>query len=185
MTTAAKPTTGITTWTIDPAHSNVEFAVKHLMIATVKGRFADVKGTVRHNDAEPSKSEVDIEIGTASIDTRAEQRDAHLRSPDFFDVKRFPMMRFKSTRIEGNIDSEFKLIGDLTIRDQTREVALKAEFNGRERDPWGGERMGFEASGKINRKEFGLNWNQVLESGGWLVGDDIKLSIEVELVKQP
>ena len=184
MTTGAKPATGITTWAIDPAHSNVEFQVKHLMISTVKGRFGDVKGTVRYNDADPSKSDVGIEVGIGSIDTRAEQRDAHLRSPDFFDAERFPTMRFKSKRIEGSIEGEFKLIGDLTIRDVTREVALSAEFHGRERDPWGGERMGFEASGKLNRKEFGLNWNQVLESGGWLVGDDIKLSIEVELVKQ-
>jgi len=184
MTTAAKPATGITTWSIDPAHSNVEFQVKHLMISTVKGRFGDVKGTVRYNDADPSKSDVEIEVGIGSIDTRAEQRDAHLRSPDFFDAERFPTMRFKSKRIEGSIEGEFKLIGDLTIRDVTREVALSAEFHGRERDPWNGERMGFEASGKLNRKEFGLNWNQVLESGGWLVGDDIKLSIEVELVKQ-
>jgi polyisoprenoid-binding protein YceI len=184
MTTASKPTAGTTTWTIDPAHSSVEFAVRHLMIATVKGRFSDVKGTVRYNDVEPSKSEVDIEIGTASVDTRAEQRDAHLRSPDFFDVERFPAMRFKSTRIEGDIDGQFQLIGDLTIRDKTHEVALESEFHGRQRDPWGGERMGFEAKGKVNRKAFGLNWNQALEAGGWVVGDDIKLSIEVELVRQ-
>jgi polyisoprenoid-binding protein YceI len=184
MTTAANPTAGITTWTVDAAHSNVEFAVKHLMISTVKGRFGDVKGTVTHNESNPAQSKVEIEVGIASIDTRTEQRDAHLRSPDFFDAERYPTMRFTSKRIEGNIDGEFKLIGDLTIRDVTREVALNAEFHGREKDPWGGERMGFEATGKINRKDFGLNWNQVLESGGWLVGEDIKLSIEVELVKQ-
>ena len=132
MTTAAKPATGITTWSIDPAHSNVEFQVKHLMISTVKGRFGDVKGTVRYNDADPSKSDVEIEVGIGSIDTRAEQRDAHLRSPDFFDAERFPTMRFKSKRIEGSIEGEFKLIGDLTIRDVTREVALSAEFHGRD-----------------------------------------------------
>ena len=184
MTTAAKPATGTTTWTVDPAHSNVEFAVKHLMIATVKGRFGDVKGTVTYNEADPAKSRVEIEVGIHSIDTRAEQRDAHLRSPDFFDAEKFPTMRFISKRIEGDITSDFKLVGDLTIRDVTREITLDAEFHGRGKDPWGGERMGFEARGKLNRKEYGLNWNQVLESGGWLVGDDIKLAIEVELVKQ-
>lgn len=183
MTTAAKPTAGTTTWTVDAAHSNVEFAVKHLMISTVKGRFGDVKGTVTYNEANPAQSRVEIEVGIHSIDTRAEQRDAHLRSPDFFDAEQFPTMKFVSKRIDGDINGEFKLVGDLTIRDVTREVTLDAEFHGREKDPWGGERMGFEARGKLNRKEYGLNWNQVLESGGWLIGEDIKLAIEVELVK--
>ena len=184
MTTAATPSTGVTTWAIDPAHSNVEFAVKHLMIATVKGRFGDVKGTIVHNDADPVASKVDIEIGTGSVDTRAEQRDAHLRSPDFFDVAKHPTMTFRSKRIDGDPNGEFKLVGDLMIKGTTREVALDAEFQGRTRDPWGGERMGFEAKGKINRHDFGLHWNQALDTGGWVLGDDIKLSIEVELVKQ-
>lgn len=184
MTTAATPTTGVTTWTIDPTHSLVEFAVKHLMISTVKGRFGDVKGTIRYNEADPKQSQVDIEIPIASITTHNEQRDAHLRSPDFFDAASHPLMTFKSKRIDGNINGEFKLIGDLTIRGNTREVALESEFHGRGRDPWGGERMGFAASGKINRRDFGLHWNQALDAGGWVLGDDIKMSIEVELVKQ-
>jgi polyisoprenoid-binding protein YceI len=185
MTTAATPTTGTTTtWSVDPAHSHVEFAVKHLMISTVKGRFGDVKGTISYNESNPSQSKVEIEIATTSVDTRAEQRDAHLRSPDFFDVERFPTMKFVSKRIEGDPNGEFKLIGDLTIRDKTQEVALEAEFQGKTRDPWGGDRMGFSAKGKINRKEFGLSWNQALDAGGWVLGDDIKMSIEVELVKQ-
>lgn len=185
MTTAATPTTGTTTtWSVDPTHSHVEFAVKHLMISTVRGRFGDIKGTVTYNETDPTKSKVEIEIGTSSIDTRTEQRDNHLRSPDFFDVEKYPSMKFVSKRIEGDINGEFKIIGDLTIRDQTREVSLDAEFHGKTRDPWGGDRMGFEAKGKINRKEFGLTWNQALEAGGWVVGDDIKLTIEVELVKQ-
>jgi polyisoprenoid-binding protein YceI len=185
MTTAATPTaTAVTTWSVDPAHSLVEFAVKHLMISTVRGRFGDVKGMIIHNETDPKRSRVEIEIGTASIDTRSEQRDGHLRSPDFFDVERFPTMKFTSKRIDGDIDGEFKLVGDLKIRDQTREVTLDASFQGRTKDPWGGDRMGFEAKGKVNRKDFGLNWNQALEAGGWLLGDDIKLSIEVELVKQ-
>jgi polyisoprenoid-binding protein YceI len=184
MTTAAKPTAGTTTWTVDPSHSNVEFAVKHLMISNVKGRFGDVKGTVLYNESDPAQSRVDIEIGIQSIDTRVEQRDAHLRSPDFFHADQYPTMRFVSKRIVGDIKGEFKLVGDLTIKNVTREITLDAEFHGREKDPWGGERMGFEGKGKLNRKDFGLSWNQVLESGGWVVGEDIKLAIEVELVKQ-
>jgi len=184
MTTATTPATGTTTWAVDPTHSLVEFAVKHLMISTVRGRFGDVKGTIRINEADPKKSQVEIEIPTASIDTRADQRDAHLRSPDFFHVERYPAMKFVSKRVEGDVNGEFKLIGDLTIRDQTKEVTLEAEFQGKTRDPWGGDRMGFEAKGKINRKDFGLNWNQALDAGGWVLGDDIKMTIAVELVKQ-
>ena len=183
-TSATATSTGVTTWAIDPAHSNVEFAVKHLMISTVKGRFGDVKGTVRLDESNPADTRIDIEIGTASVDTRAEQRDTHLRSPDFFDVERYPTMRFTSKRIEGDIRGTFTIVGDLTLRGVTREATLEAEFTGRGRDPWGGERLGFEAKGKINRKEYGLTWNQALEAGGWVVGDDIKLNIEVELVKQ-
>ncbi|HJQ20775.1 MAG TPA: YceI family protein [Gemmatimonadaceae bacterium] len=185
MSTSATDTAGgVTTWTIDPAHSTVEFSVKHLMISSVKGRFGDVKGMVRLDEATPARSHVQIEIGIASVDTRAEQRDAHLRSADFFDAERFPTMTYTSKRIEGDARGKFKIIGDLTIRDVTREVPLEGEFEGRNRDPWGGERMAFVATGKVNRKEFGLNWNQALETGGWLVGDDIKLSIEVQLVLQ-
>jgi polyisoprenoid-binding protein YceI len=184
MTTATTPATGTTTWAVDPTHSLVEFAVKHLMISTVRGRFGDVKGTIRINEADPKQSQVEIEIPTASIDTRADQRDAHLRSPDFFHVERYPAMKFVSKRVQGDVNGEFKLIGDLTIRDQTKEVTLEAEFQGKTRDPWGGDRMGFEAKGKINRKDFGLNWNQALDAGGWVLGDDIKMTIAVELVKQ-
>ncbi|HEY2378569.1 MAG TPA: YceI family protein [Gemmatimonadaceae bacterium] len=184
MTTTATPATGVTTWTIDPTHSLVEFAVKHLMISTVKGRFADVKGAIRYDESEPKQSRVEIEIPIATITTQNEQRDNHLRSPDFFDAEHHPTMTFKSKRIDGDLQGEFKLIGDLTIRGNTREVTFDAEFQGRGRDPWGGERMGFAANGKINRKEFGLHWNQALDAGGWVLGDDIKMSIEVELVKQ-
>ena len=182
--TATETSTGVTTWVIDPAHSSVEFSVKHLMISSVKGRFGDVKGTIRLDDGNPTASQVQIEIGTTSIDTRAEQRDAHLRSPDFFDVERYPVMKFESRRVEGDIHGKFKLVGDLTIRDVTRPVTLEGEFEGQNTDPWGQQKMAFEANGKINRKEFGLSWNQALEAGGWLVGDDIKLNIEVQLTKQ-
>lgn len=173
-----------TTWQIDASHSAAEFAVKHLMIATVKGHFGDVKGTVTVDDADPKAARVDVAISVASIDTREEKRDAHLKSADFFDVERFPAITFKGKRLDGVLDGEFKLVGDLTIRDVTREVTLSVESAGRAKDPWGGERAGYAATTKINRKDFGLGWNVALETGGVLVGDEIKISIDVELLKQ-
>ena len=173
-----------TTWTIDSAHSAAEFAVKHLMIATVKGHFADVAGTVVLDEADPTKSKVTVSIGVASVDTRDAKRDGHLKSPDFFDVEKFPAITFASRKLSGRVDGEFTLVGDLTIHGVTREVALKVESAGRAKDPWGGERAGFAATTKINRKDFGLTWNVALETGGVLVGDEVKIAIEVELVKQ-
>lgn len=186
MSTAATTTQtpALTTWSIDPAHSHVEFAVKHLMIATVRGRFAIVQGTVRTDDADPSKAGVEVEIDADSIDTRQAQRDAHLKSADFFDVETFPKLTFKSTRIHDVDGDAFKLTGDLTIHGVTRPVTLDVTSEGRGKDPWGGERAGFSATGKIKRSEFGLTWNQVLETGGFAVGDDIKVTLDVELVKQ-
>ena len=174
----------ITTWTIDPAHSHVEFAVKHLMISTVKGRFGIVRGTVRTDDADPAKGSVDVEIDADSIDTREAQRDAHLKSADFFDIEKFPALRFKSTRIHDVDGDSFKLTGDLTIHGVTRPVTLDVASEGRGKDPWGGERAGFSATGKVKRSEFGLTWNQVLETGGFVVGDDIKINLDVELIKE-
>jgi len=175
---------GLTTWSIDPAHSHVEFAVRHLMISTVKGRFTDVSGAVRSHDADPAKGDVDIKIGIASIDTRESQRDAHLRSGDFFDAEKFPTITFKSRRIDDVKGEIFKIVGDLTIHGVTREVVLDVTSEGRGKDPWGGERAGFSATTKIKRSDFGLTWNQLLETGGVAVGDDVKISIDVELVKQ-
>ena len=172
-----------TQWVIDAAHSNVEFSVRHLMIATVKGRFADVQGTVEIDDENPGNSTIDVAIAAASIDTRMAQRDEHLRSADFFDVATFPTLTFKSRRIERDGD-ELKVTGDLTIRGVTREVVLDVASQGRQVDPWGSQRAGFEATGKIKRSDFGLTWNQALETGGVMVGDDVKLSFDVELVKQ-
>jgi polyisoprenoid-binding protein YceI len=172
-------------WRIDPAHSHVEFAVRHLMISTVKGAFGDVRGTVWVDDSDARTILVDITIQVASIDTRQEQRDAHLRSADFFDAARFPTITFRSRVLEGNHhDREFRLVGDLTIRDVTREVVLDVSSEGRLTDPWGAERAGFSAQGKIDRTDFGLTWNQALEAGGVLVGNEIKISIEVELIRQ-
>ena len=184
MSTTATTTPTVTTWNIDPAHSHVEFAVKHLMIATVKGRFAVVRGTVTTDEADPAKGQANIEIDADSIDTREPQRDTHLKSADFFEVEKFPRITFRSTRVTFVEGDRFKLIGDLTIRGITREVTLDVTSEGRGKDPWGGERAGFSATGKIKRSEFGLTWNQVLETGGFVVGDDIRVSLEVELVKQ-
>jgi polyisoprenoid-binding protein YceI len=181
MSTVTAPTR--TQWSIDPSHSHVEFSVRHLMIATVKGRFAEVQGTVVIDEADPTRSEIDVTIAAASVDTRVAQRDEHLRSADFFNVEEFPSLTFKSRRIERDGD-ELTLVGDLTIRGVTREVTLDVTEHGRQTDPWGGLRAGFEATGKIKRSDFGLTWNQALEAGGVAVGDDVKLAIDVELVKQ-
>lgn len=177
------PAASTTTWKIDTAHTHAAFAVRHLMISTVKGRFADVQGVARIDDSDFTKSEVEVTIAAASIDTREPQRDAHLRSADFFDAENFPQLTFRSTRIEGQGDS-FKIAGDLTIRGTTRPVVLDVITEGRTRDPWGGERAGFSATTTIKRTEFGLLWNQLLETGGVVVGEDVKISIDVELIKQ-
>lgn len=176
------PTGTRTAWKIDPAHTSVEFSAKHMMITTVKGRIADVEGTIYTDERNPTRSSVEATLKGASIDTRNDQRDQHLRSGDFLNVEQFPEIRFKSTRITGDKD-KFQLTGNLTIRDVTREVTLDVEFEGRNRDPWGGDRVGFTASGKIDRRDFGLVWNQALETGGVLVGNDLRINIEVQAVK--
>jgi polyisoprenoid-binding protein YceI len=183
MKTTTAVSERLTTWAVDPAHSNVEFAVRHLMISTVKGRFGEVSGTVQLDDKDLAGSVVDVSINTASIDTRQADRDAHLRSADFFDVEQFSMLTFRSSSVTRDGD-EFRVDGDLTIRGVTRPVTLRVTEEGRTRDPWGGERIGFSATAKINRRDFGLTWNQVLETGGIAVGDEVKISLDVELVKQ-
>jgi polyisoprenoid-binding protein YceI len=184
MTTAIQPETATTTWAIDPAHSNIEFAVKHLMIATVKGRFGDMTGTLKGNLDQPERFDLDVSIAVESIDTRQAQRDAHLRSADFFDAERWPTIHFVGKRIEGDVNGEFDLIGDLSIRDVTREVRLDVTNEGAAKDPWGNSRIGFSARGKIDRREFGLTWNQALETGGFVVGDEIRISIDAEFTAQ-
>lgn len=177
------PTTGTkTTWKLDPSHTLVEFSAKHLMITTVKGRITDVEGTIVSDEKNPQNSSVEATLKAASIDTRTDQRDQHLRSADFLHAELFPDIKFRSTRIEGDKD-KFKLTGDLTIRDVTRPITLDVQFEGRAKDPWGGERVGFSASGKIDRRDFGLTWNQALETGGVVVGNDIKISLDVEAVR--
>jgi polyisoprenoid-binding protein YceI len=182
MATATQTATGISTWKIDPAHTQVEFAVKHMMITTVKGRFSDVTGEIVLDETNFRNSKVTIEVNVASIDTRETQRDTHLRSADFFDVEKYPKLTFRSTNIEQTLE-EFKLTGDLTIHGVTRPVTLDVTHEGRGKDPWGGERIGFAATGKIKRSDFGLTWNAALETGGFLVGDDVKIALDVEAVK--
>jgi polyisoprenoid-binding protein YceI len=175
-----------TAWTIDAAHSATEFSAKHMMITTVKGRIADVRGTIIVDAENPDRSAVEVELGAASIDTRSEQRDTHLRSADFLDAEQFPTITFRSRRIDeanARIGAEFQVVGDLTIRGTTREVMLDATYEGRGRDPWGGERMSFSATTKIDRRDFGLTWNAALETGGLLVSNEIKIHIEAQVVR--
>jgi polyisoprenoid-binding protein YceI len=154
------------------------------MIATVRGRFGAVTGTVTIDEQHPRNAKVDVTVDVTSIDTRQEMRDNHLRSADFFDVANHPTMHFVSTKIEGDITGEFRVIGNLTIRGTTRPVTLNVTNEGRGMDPWGNERTGISATAKISRSEFGLTWNQALEAGGVAVGDEVKLSLDVELVRQ-
>ncbi len=182
--TTVAPSTTATTWQIDAKHSLVEFAVKHMMFTTAKGRFSDLTGTIVHDEADPARSSVEVEIAAASIDTRDESRDAHLRSGDFFDVERFPTIRFKSTRVEAAGRDKLRVIGDLTIRDVTREVVLDTELTGQGVNPWGQQVAGFTAETKINRKDYALTWNAALEAGGVLVSDDVKITLEIQAAKQ-
>jgi polyisoprenoid-binding protein YceI len=172
-------------WNLDASHSLVEFSARHMMITKVKGRFTELEGTIEFDETDAADARVEVEIGAASITTGVDQRDEHLRSADFLDVGSFPTITFRSRQVEGLSSvpgASFRVIGDLTIRDVTREVVLEAVFEGTGTDPWGGERASFSASGAVDRRDFGLTWNQALETGGVLVGNDIKLSFEVQAV---
>ncbi len=172
-------------WTIDSSHTRAGFSVRHMMVANVHGQFENVTGTVDFNEADPTRSTVDVQIEVASLNTRDEKRDAHLRSADFFDVEKYPHLTFKSRRAEKIDDSRGRLIGDLTIKGITKEVVLDVEYAGQAKSPWGTTSAGFSAKTKINRKDFGLNWNVALETGGVLVADTVNIDIEAEIVKQP
>lgn len=175
------------TWALDPAHSVIEFSAKHMMITTVKGRFADVKGTITVDARTPDNSHVEAEIAASSIDTRTEQRDQHLKSADFLDVEKYPTITFRSTKVQGAYAREgdkFKVAGDLTIRGKTISVTLDCVYDGRGKDPWGGERVAFSAETRIDRREWGLMWNQALETGGILVSNEVRINIEVQAVRQ-
>ena len=171
-------------WTIDSAHSQVTFAVRHMMISTVRGEFTAVSGAVEFNEQDPTRSTLEVQIRADSINTREEKRDAHLKSPDFLDVDKYPYLTFKSKRVEKIDDSHGRIIGDLTIRDVTKEVVLETEYAGQAKSPWGTISAGFNAKTKINRHVWGLNWNVALETGGWLVGESVNINIELEIIKQ-
>lgn len=173
--------TQATTWTIDPAHTQVSFEVKHMMFAKVRGSFGAVSGDIRVGDSDDLGSwSVSANIEAASINTGNEQRDEHLRSPDFFDVEKYPELAFSSTLVKNGQNGELVVTGDLTIRGVTHAVELHVEETGRGIDPWGNERVAFSASTEIDRRDFGLTWNQALETGGVLVGHDVKITLEIQ-----
>ena len=175
----------MSTYQIDPSHSAAQFKVRHMMIANVKGEFDKVTGTVNFDPANPAASSVEASIDVSTISTRDEQRDGHLKSPDFLDVATHPTINFKSKQVTASGSDTFTVLGDLTIHGVTREVNLKVdELTGEAKDPWGNMRRGAEASTRIHRKDFGMTFNMALEAGGFLVGDEVDIHIDVELVKQ-
>jgi polyisoprenoid-binding protein YceI len=175
---------GTERWEIDSSHSSVHFSVRHLVIAKVRGSFARWSGTVQVPAGEFSKATVAVTIDASSIDTGVADRDAHLKSPDFFDVAQYPELRFVGKRIRSQSGTELDLVGDLTIKGITREVVLRVEAHGQTKDPWGNLRAAFSAKTSIDRKDFGLTWNQALETGGVMVGDRVDIEAEIEAVKQ-
>jgi polyisoprenoid-binding protein YceI len=176
--------TGISTWTVDPVHSLVEFAVKHLVITTVKGRFHDFEATLQVDESHPENSSVSASVDVASIDTDNPDRDADLRSDNFFGAEKYPKTTFRSTSLERIDDTHYRVHGDLTIRDVTKPVVLDMEFEGEVKDPWGGRRAGFTATTQISRRGFGMRWNELIETGGAVVGDNVKITLNIEAVRQ-
>lgn len=174
-----------TVYQIDPAHSSAQFTIRHLMISNVRGDFKSVKGTVVYDPENLAASSIEAEIDVNSLNTRDENRDAHVKSAEFFNVEKYPSITFKSTKVEREGEGEFKVTGGLTILGVTKEVVLKVEGPSDEaKDPWGNIRIGASATTKIKRSEFGLTWNAALETGGVMLGDDVKIELDVELVKQ-
>ena len=184
MATTTQTTTAITTWNIDPAHTVAEFKVKHMMISNVKGQFTRVKGVLTLNETDPAQSSMEASIEAASISTREEQRDTHLKSADFLDVEKFPSLAFKSTKVAHAGEGEFKVTGDLTIHGVSRNVVFNVEGpTPAGKDPWGNIRRGLSATTKIHRKDFGLTWNATLETGCILVGDEVTITLDVQFIK--
>jgi len=171
------------TFQFDPTHTRIGFAARHMMVATVRGQFRSYSGTIEVEDDDLTSAKAEVTIDAASIDTGVGDRDNHLRSPDFFDVEHYPQIRFRSTRIEPLGDGQYRVHGDLTIRDVTRPIELTAEVEGPVADPWGNERAGINLQGRVSRSEFGLRWNALLESGGAVVADQIRLEIDAEVVR--
>jgi polyisoprenoid-binding protein YceI len=181
MTTITEPR--ISTYVLEPSHSSLEFAIKHMLIAKTKGTFHDYAVTAEIDEADFANSRATVQIKAESIDTRQPDRDAHLKSADFLDVESYPELTFVTKKIVPAGDS-WRIAGDLTIRGVTREVELEGEVSGPVSDPWGGRRIGLSISGKVNRKDFGMVWNAALDAGGFVLADDVKLNIEVELLRQ-
>jgi polyisoprenoid-binding protein YceI len=182
--TAPRVTAGTTTWNIDPVHSNAQFKVKHMMISNVKGEFTAVTGKLELGSPDITKSRIEASIDATTINTRDAQRDAHLKSADFFDVEKFPALTFKSTRVSKKGDGELAVEGDLSMHGVTRQVAFEVEGpSAPKKDPWGNTRIGLSATTRINRKDFGLTWNAALETGGILVGEDVAITVDVEFIK--
>jgi polyisoprenoid-binding protein YceI len=172
------------TWQVDGAHSAVNLTVRHMVISKVRGRFTRWSAQLALDTTDLARSSVEVEIDAASIDTGVADRDAHLRSPDFLDAQKYPTLRYRSRRVEASAKDHLRVVGDLTIRDVTREVVLDVEYGGQGKDPWGNLRTGFTASASLNRKDFGLTWNQALETGGVLVADRVDVEIELQAVRQ-
>lgn len=171
-------------WQIDNAHSEINFTVRHMMISNVRGRFENFTGAVNFDEQNPENTTVEVQIDASSINTRETKRDNHLRSQDFLYVEKYPYMTFRSKRVERIGKNRARLVGDLTVRGATREVTLNVEYAGMAKSPWGTTSAGFSATGSLNRSDWNLTWNQALETGGVLVGDEIKFNVEVEIVRQ-
>jgi len=184
METTTLKTSTKTKWTLDLTHSELAFKVRHMMITNVKGEFRKFDASILSDGSDFTKSSIDVTIDAASIFTNEDKRDGHLKSSDFFDVENYPALTFKGTSFKNVGEDEYKLTGELTIKGVSKEVELDAEFGGINKDPWGNEKAGFSLEGKINRKDFGLNWNAALETGGVLVSEEVKISAEVQFVKQ-
>jgi polyisoprenoid-binding protein YceI len=171
-------------WEIDSSHSSLHFSVRHLVIAKVRGSFARWSGTIQVSDGDLSKATVAVTIDASSIDTGVADRDGHLKSPDFFDVAQYPELRFVGKRVQPRTEGEIDVVGELTLKGITREAVLRVEQHGQAKDPWGNVRAAFTAKTSIDRKDFGLTWNQVLETGGVMVGDRVDIEADIEAVKQ-
>ncbi|WP_029421046.1 YceI family protein [Alicyclobacillus macrosporangiidus] len=171
-------------WKVDPAHSSVDFSIKHMVISRVKGTFHTFDAVVEADPEDLTTARIEFTVDVASVDTRNEDRDNHLRSADFFDAENYPKMTFKATRIVKKSEGEYEVTGDLTIRGVTRPETFLVTYEGQGKDPWGGIRAGFSANGTINRSDYGLKWNAALETGGVLVGDQVQVSLEIQAVKQ-
>ena len=184
MTTPVSGATALSTWNIDPAHSAAEFKVRHMMISNVKGKFSGLSGSLKLDETDYTHSSIEVSIPSASVSTVDDKLDAHLKNEDFFDVKKFPTLTFKSTSIRSTGDHDYEVTGDLTIRGVTKSVTLSVnDLSEPSKDPWGNLRIGLSGSAKVNRKDFGLVWNAPLEFGGVLVGDEVTITLDAQFIK--